>query len=133
MNLRSVGATLICLAIYGCSDVDDRLMGVWKTDSEFYSARYQIHLENDSIRGEVLHYNDGTTIFKKAENDRRFIFKHLIKEDDTFVDAVSGATSTTGASAPQMWSITIEHEDTLAIGQKIGRQTRTEIWTRIKD
>lgn len=109
------------------------MIGEWRTNSEFYSAKYKIHLENDSVRGEVLYYNDGTTIFEKSDSDRKFIFSHLLKEEGVYVDAVSGATKTSDNTNPQMWAIKIRHDDTLAIGQKIGKQTRTEIWTRIKE
>lgn len=124
---------MVLMLSVGCDQVDSRLMGEWRTNSEFYSAKYRIHVENDSVRGEVLYYNDGTTMFESSESDRKFIFKHLTQEENKYVDAVSGATKTARGSEPQMWSISVVHDDTLAIGQKIGKQTRTEIWTRIKE
>lgn len=128
VNLRWVVFSSIVLI--SCSRNDTRLLGIWQTNSDFYQARYRIHLNNDSIKGEVIYYNDGTTVITEADSPKKYVFTYLKKEKDTFVDASSGATKTEN---PQMWSIRIKSDDTLLIGQQIGKQMRTEIWTRIKE
>ena len=126
-----IALILMAFVMAGCNEVDPRLMGEWKTTSEHYRARYSIHMESDSVRGEVIYYNDGTTVFNTSDDDRKFIFKHLMKDGEKYVDAISGATQKDKNSNPQMWTVEVRHSDTLAIGQKIGKQTRTEIWTRV--
>ncbi|MCP4437868.1 MAG: hypothetical protein GY810_02910 [Aureispira sp.] len=106
----------------------DNIVGVWTMKDKFYQASYQIVQEGNSFSGLVLHYNDGTTQYRYQESSPQFIFKNIIKQEDTYVDAISGATQST--SKNKSISIKLRSLDTIEATRYISKRPIKELWLR---
>ena len=105
------------------------LIGEWKTNSQFYSATYQIAEEGTGLNGLVLFYDDGTTEYVHKDTKPRYIFTGLKKNSNSqYVDGISGAT--TKNSTPKSIEIKRRSYDTLEVTTYMMKQSLTEIWTR---
>ena len=113
-----------------CNDNEQLLYGKWQVISNYYKATYEIIKENDSIKAEVLYYNDGTTIIREKDAKTYYVFKDLKASEDLFVDAMSGATKTDDSK--KNIAIKIKHNDTLEVTQYIANKPLKEIWVRNK-
>ncbi|CAL2104545.1 conserved protein of unknown function [Tenacibaculum sp. 190130A14a] len=111
----------------GCSkSFDQRIIGIWKTNSKFYEATYKFEKVRKNIVGKLLYYNDGTTILRETGTDKDIFIKNLQYKDRLFIDAVSGATQTTSSN----YQIKVKHKDTLEVTTHIRNKPSIEIWTR---
>lgn len=124
-----VGVSVILLI--SCENKSKKLLGSWKTTSEFYNAIYRIVEKDGSIQGIVEYYDDGTTYYKHGEGEEyEYIFKNLNEEGGVFVDAVSGATQSD--SLPKEISIEIKSTDTLEVTTYIMNRPLRENWIKVK-
>ena len=119
---------IILLVFTACTQDLSQIEGRWQVKNRFYSAVYDIFQEGDAAKARILYYNDGTTIIKAHDSlAPRFLLHNIQKQDELYVDALSGATHT---SEP-MVTISVKHLDTLEVTMRILNQPLTEIWTRI--
>ncbi|WP_047788947.1 hypothetical protein [Tenacibaculum mesophilum] len=119
---------LITIILFlGCSKpFDQRIIGIWKTNSKFYKATYKFEKVNKHIVGKLLYYNDGTTILHETGTDKDIFIKNLLYKDLLFIDALSGATQTNTLN----YQIEVKHQDTLKVTTYIRRKPLIETWTR---
>lgn len=117
----------IFIILTSCStQIDKQIIGIWQVQSKFYKATYKIETQDNRLIGKVLYYNDGTTILYETGTDKDIFLKNLKYKNNSYIDAVSGATKTTSESL----IIKIKHKDTLEVTSYIRHQPLIEIWTR---
>jgi len=120
---------LFLLIAIACRQQIDPLVGIWKVNSSFYSATYQIMKKRNQLNGLVLFYNDGTTRYKHDGTQQQYIFNGLKKkEDGQYVDGISGAT--TKNDTPKNIEIKIINKDTLEVTTFVMNKPLVEFWTR---
>ena len=118
---------IITIILTACStNIDQRVLGIWKTNSNYYKAVYKIEKSNQKITGKLLYYNDGTTVLHETGTDKDIFIKDLKYKNQCYVDAVSGATKTT----TQSYKIKVKHNDTLEVTTYIRNKPLIETWTR---
>ena len=127
---RIVLVFLIAL-IVSCTSNDSKLYGSWNVVSKYYKGTYKIFKENDSIKAKVLYYNDGTTIIRESNNENYYAFNNLKKQDEIYVDAISGATKTNDVK-PNI-ELNLSHPDTLDVTTYIRNKPLKEVWIRVKE
>ena len=105
------------------------MIGIWKVDSKFYKATCKILEENDTVKGEVLYYNDNTTVYRSKKGQAKSYFFNNIKEKNgTYIDAISGATKTKNKNKTA--TLHLVSTDTLEITTYIMNKPLKEIWVR---
>jgi len=115
------------LAFLGCSKPQKEIVGIWQPKSKFYSATYQLELQNNLLIGKVIYYDDGTTRYKQTGTVKDVFLKNITYENEEFVDSFSGATTSNSAiSFKQI------HKDTLKVSTKILNSVLIEFWIRKK-
>ncbi|WP_299628228.1 hypothetical protein [uncultured Tenacibaculum sp.] len=118
---------IITIILTACSTkIDQRVFGIWKTNSNYYKATYKIEKVNKKIIGKLLYYNDGTTVLHETKTKKDIFIKDLKYKNQCYVDAVSGATKT----ATQNYKIKVKHNDTLEVTTYIRNTPLIETWTR---
>ena len=118
---------IVIIFFLSCSKpFDNRLLGIWKTNSKFYRATYKFEKVNHNIIGKLLYYNDGTTILHETGTTKDIFIKNLRYDDHLFIDAVSGATQTTSRN----YEIKVMHTDTLEVTTFMHNKPSIETWTR---
>lgn len=125
----------ILLAIFlivGCSTaIDSSILGKWRVEDNFHKAIYQIVEQDGALRGEVVFYDDGTTLIDKNSKETHYVFQGLKRDDDRYVDAISGATAK-GGESPTV-ELKLIAKDTLEVINYIHQKAVKQIWTRIKE
>ncbi|KAB1155276.1 MULTISPECIES: DUF2147 domain-containing protein [Tenacibaculum] len=117
----------LLIFLIGCStQIDERILGIWDVQSSFYKATYKIEKQANKLVGKVIYYNDDTTIIRETGTDKDIFLNNLTYKDDTFVDAISGATQTNSDNL----KIKIKHKDTLEVTSYIMHKPLIEIWVR---
>ncbi|WP_299122029.1 hypothetical protein [uncultured Tenacibaculum sp.] len=117
----------LLIFLIGCSTrIDERILGIWNVQSSFYKATYKIEKQANKLVGKVIYYNDDTTIIRETGTDKDIFLNNLTYKDDTFVDAISGATQTNSDNL----KIKIKHKDTLEVTSYIMHKPLIEIWVR---
>ncbi|WP_420551374.1 hypothetical protein [Tenacibaculum aiptasiae] len=117
----------LLIFLIGCStQIDERILGIWNVQSSFYKATYKIEKQANKLIGKVIYYNDDTTIIRETGTDKDIFLNNLTYKDDTFVDAISGATQTNSDNL----KIKIKHKDTLEVTSYIMHKPLIEIWVR---
>lgn len=117
----------LLIFLIGCStQIDERILGIWNVQSSFYKATYKIEKQANKLVGKVIYYNDDTTIIRETGTDKDIFLNNLTYKDDTFVDAISGATQTNSDNL----KIKIKHKDTLEVTSYIMHKPLIEIWVR---
>jgi hypothetical protein len=125
--MRVISILFVILFAMSCQKVDTRILGEWQVQSPYYQADYYLFGKGATIMAKVLHYDDGTTKFRHQQlRDAPFLFKQLVKKEDVFVDAMSGATQ----SNLKTLSIRQRHMDTLEVAFYINGKAAKEIWIR---
>lgn len=119
---------LFAVLIFGCSKKPQHLYGKWKLISSFYDATYNIIEQDDSIKAQILYYNDGTTQYAFDKKEPWYQFTNLKHKKNQYVDAIAGATKT----GTQGISIESVHKDTLEVTSYILHKPLVEKWYRIK-
>jgi hypothetical protein len=116
---------ILLIALSGCSKPQNEIVGVWQPKSKFYSATYQLELQNNQLVGKVIYYDDGTTTYKQTGTEKDIFLKNVTYKNDEFVDSFSGATTPNP-------DITLKHihKDTLKVSTKILNSVLTEFWIR---
>lgn len=120
---------IIAIIAFSCSERESPILGIWKVDSNFYKATYQIIEKEDVTKGFVLYYNDDTTIYKYEKGQpKHYFIKNLIQEDSLYIDAISGATNTEQSNK----TITLKNlsKDTLEVTSYIQHKPLKEYWIR---
>jgi len=118
---------LIVILCTSCQSDSDAILGTWHVKSNYYKATYKIAEENGAITGTVLYYNDGTSIITSSDSAPRYVFKNLIKKDNQFVDAVSGATIT---NENEKFSLQLIDSNTIETTSYLRNKPLKEIWKR---
>lgn len=126
MKTRAVIFFLFTL-ILSCSSSDE-LNGYWTVKSNFYKATYLIGEFNEQKGVLIVSYNDGSTVYTNKTRPNQFVFKNLIKKDETYVDAISGATTT--ASDDSLNHIRHIHSDTIEVTTFLFGKPLKELWIR---
>lgn len=106
----------------------DSINGLWKTHDAFYRATYRIYDQKESKVAQVISYNDGTTQYTSKTRPNQFLFNNLIKNNNLYIDAVTGATKTQISKTSN--TIQIIHQDTLEITTFLFGKPLKELWTR---
>ncbi len=120
---------LISLALISCQGSDDSIVGDWKVASKFHQSTCRIEKDGEYFNGLALSYNDGTTFYTYNENQPRYFFRNLQKNDTLFVDGISGATSSSADATGQI-NIYLVSRDTLKMMTKVSNTLIEEIWIR---
>ncbi|WP_272149982.1 hypothetical protein [Tenacibaculum aiptasiae] len=117
----------LLIFLIGCStQIDKRILGIWDVQSSFYKATYKIEKQANKLVGKVIYYNDDTTIIRETGTDKDIFLNNLTYKNNTFVDAISGATQTNSNNL----KIKIKHKDTLEVTSYIMHKPLIEIWVR---
>lgn len=106
-----------------------KLEGTWKVDDGFHVAVYEITSHADYYKGEVLYYNDGTTIYSKKD-ESHYAFEHLTLDGKHYVelDGITGATKTEKPNPK--FTITPLNDSTLESKTYFNEDALTHIWRR---
>lgn len=120
---------LCSIMMISCQYQQDSLIGKWKVNSKFLNATYQILEDGDELNGLVLFYDDGTTKYRHDGTKNHYVFKGLKKENEQYVDGISGAT-TKENNTPRSIEITKKHKDTLEVTTLVMNKPIVEFWTR---
>ncbi|CAM1345655.1 hypothetical protein [Tenacibaculum amylolyticum] len=118
---------IVILGSIGCSKISDtNILGIWQVQSPYYKATYAITHTKEKLVGKVIYYNDGTTILHETGTAKDIFLKNLKYKNGMYVDAISGATKTTGNTT----QLLVKHRDTLLVTNYVHHKPLTEIWTR---
>lgn len=109
-----------------CSKNEHKIIGLWNVKSNYYKATYKIEQQNSKLVGKVIYYNDGTTALHETKTDKDLFLFDLKLKNNTYTDAVSGATNT----KKQTTSMKLKHKDTIEVTSYIMKKPLTEIWIR---
>ena len=125
--------TVLCFAsVFSCSKSELSILGMWKVDSKYYKATCEILEEDGTLKGRVLYYNDGTTVYRNSNGDSiKYFFSNLKENEGVYIDAVSGATSTKSLENSTT-SLKLLSKDTLEVISYIMHKPLKENWIRIK-
>ncbi|MCT4698734.1 hypothetical protein [Tenacibaculum haliotis] len=117
----------LSIFIIGCNPkIDNRILGTWKVQSNYYDATYKIERQGKKLIGKVIYYNDGTTILRETKTQKDVFLKNLKYKNNIFIDAVSGATKTNS----NYLSIKVNHKDTLEATSYIMNKPLIEFWIK---
>lgn len=117
----------LSIFIIGCNlKIDNRILGTWKVQSNYYDATYKIEKQGKKLIGKVIYYNDGTTILRETKTQKDVFLKNLKYKNNIFIDAVSGATKTNSNYV----SIKVNHKDTLEVTSYIMNKPLIEFWIK---
>lgn len=122
--------TLIIVLSSCSSSIDERILGTWEVQSDFYRAVYKIEEQEGKIVGKLMYYNDDIKIIEATNTNKDIVFKNLKYKNGTFVDGISGATNT--KEAKNSVEIKVQHKDTLQVVKKFAKTEINYIWTRKK-
>lgn len=114
------------LILIACVKEKHSIEGIWKVNNNHYKATYQIIQEQNRLIGKVIYYNDGTTILHETGTDKDLFLFNLKQKNNTYVDAVSGATN----NKTNTTIIKTKHIDSLEVTSYIMKKPITEIWIR---
>ncbi len=106
----------------------DSINGLWKTHDAFYRATYRIYDQKESKVAKIISYNDGTTQYTSQTRPNQFLFNNLIKNNEHYIDAVTGATKTQISKTSN--TIQMIHQDTLEVTTFLFGKPLKELWTR---
>lgn len=121
---------LLFTLLFSCEQETTHLLGKWKTNSNYYSAVYQIEKIGDDFQAQILSYNDGTTKYKFDGQNPKFLFTNLQENKNKyFVDGTSGATKT--ENIKPKYEIACIGNDSLKVTSFLLNKPLTEIWTRL--
>ena len=68
----------LSIFIIGCNlKIDNRILGTWKVQSNYYDATYKIEKQGKKLIGKVIYYNDGTTILRETKTQKDVFLKNL--------------------------------------------------------
>ncbi len=118
---------MLCF-LFSCSNEEDKLLGIWQSDSEFYRATYKIEKKGTDVKGLLLYYNDDTTVYKYEGDKEHYLFTGLKQQDQIFVDATAGATKSVSAKNPI--ELKLINYDTLAVTTYVMNRSLKEFWIR---
>lgn len=119
----------ITTVLLSCKDKKNELLGTWSVNSKFYKAICFITETEERIKGQVLYYNDDTTVYNYEEGTtKNYFFNNIKEQKNEFVDAISGATKT----GEQQIKLKLRHKDTLEVTTYIVNKPLTETWIRIE-
>lgn len=121
-------AILLTVSMLIACSTNDRINGYWTVKSTFYKATYLIGQFNHQKGALIVSYNDGTTAYTKETRPNQYVFKNLIKKEEGYVDAISGATKTT--SNKPLDHLQLIHEDTLEVITYLFGKPLKELWIR---
>ncbi|MGH1388047.1 hypothetical protein [Kordia sp.] len=117
------------IVVFSCTKKENPMIGIWKVNSRFYKATCEILEENDTVKGEVLYYNDNTTVYRSEKGQPKSYFFNNIKEKNgTYIDAVSGATKIENENKTAI--LHLLSKDTLEVTTYILNKPLKEIWIR---
>ncbi len=123
---------MFLMLAFSCVKKNNPIIGTWEVDSKFYKATCNIIEEDNSIKGQVLYYNDDTTVYKYEEGKpKNYFFNNLKEKKGVFVDAVSGATKKN--ESKEMVTLNLLSKDTLEVTTFIMHQPLKELWIRIQN
>ncbi len=119
---------LFSLLMFAACHQAPPILGQWKVNNSFYKATYQIVQADHTIKGQVLHYDDGTSQYHFNGTNPTYLFNNLIKKETVYVDAVTGAT--TLETTQNVNHITLKNQDTLYVTTYIHDKPLEEVWVR---
>ncbi len=123
--MKKIFLILFIFSISCSSKIDQRIIGIWNVESNFYRATYKIEESDKKLIGKVIYYNDDTTVLHETKTDKDIFLHNLKYKNKVFIDAVSGATKTT-----ENLTIKIKHNDTLEVTNYINNKPLIENWSR---
>lgn len=129
--MKRLAIIWMCVFMVSCTKDHSKLYGTWEVVSKYYEGKYKIIEVNDSIQGKVLYYNDNTTVIREGVGKEYYVFKNLKKSNNTYVDAISGATNTNDSKP--IIELNLKHDDTLVATRYISNKPLEEIWVRVKE
>ena len=106
-------------------------MGKWKTLANHYKATYSVISNEGFYDCHILTYNDGTKTIVNNPSAPYYLFKQLKWQNDSYIDGISGATSTEDESS--MFTITIKHFDTIEVVSRLTGVPSAETWVRLEN
>ena len=117
----------ILISLFACRQkVDNTIFGTWHFQSKYYTGTFKIIEEQNTIKGQVLNYDDGTSKYKWNDENPKYIFQNLKYKNNQFIDGISGATKK--ASMSPAITIKILHQDTLEVVNNYS----VEKWIRLE-
>lgn len=127
--MKATVAFFILITFCSCNESTNDIHGTWTVDSKFYRATCNITETNDAVKGQVLYYNDDTTVYTYNEGEaKNYFFNNIKVKNGGYVDAISGATKT----GEQLVTLKLRHKDTLDITRYVMNKPLKETWIRIK-
>ena len=127
--MKKISLITTCLFFAFCTKKEHPIVGLWNVQSNYYKATFKIASEKNKLVGKVIYYNDDTTILHETRTEKDiFLFNLKETDNNTYIDAVSGATETKKHTT----SISIKHKDTLEVTTYISKKPLTETWIRNK-
>lgn len=119
---------LLAFGMFSCENEADKLLGTWKLESPFYKAEYRIVNNGDSIKTQILFYDDDTYRYRFNGQNLKYQFQNIEEKEGYFVDAVSGATQKTGEVNQS--KIEFLNADTILVTTYEMKKPITEKWGR---
>lgn len=123
------GIILLILTIISCKHDYTAIQGVWRVDSPFYKATYQINEHDGKQKCAVINYNDGTSKYSNDSAKPYFLYKNIKYSKNQYVevDGMSGATVKAGQT-----EFRLLHKDTLQVTTYLHKKPLKEQWIRQK-
>ncbi|MCL7752149.1 hypothetical protein [Polaribacter sp. Z022] len=124
--MKKLFLIIVCLFFMVYSKKNHEIIGLWNVKSNHYKATYKIEFQETKLVGKVIYYNDDTTVLHETGTKKDLFLFNLKKENNIYVDAVSGATNT------ETYATTIKekHKDTLEVTTFIMKKPLIETWIR---
>lgn len=124
--MKKLLAFTVCILFMNCTQKKTNLIGYWNVKSNHYKATYKIEFQETKLVGKVIYYNDDTNVLHETGTKKDLFLFNLKKENNIYVDAVSGATNT------ETYATTIKekHKDTLEVTTFIMKKPLIETWIR---
>ncbi len=117
------------ITLLSCSKKQDKIIGTWRVDSQFYKATYIISSHNEKFYGKVVSYDDGTTQYDQKDGDQGYFLTNLVAKDNRYVN---GLLHENRGGKPQHISISLLNNDTLEVTTTVMHRPIIEKWIRVQ-
>jgi hypothetical protein len=119
---------VLTIGLFSCESKSNELLGIWELESPFYKAVYRIIDNGDSVKTQILFYDDDTYRYRFNGQNLKYQFQNIKEKEGYFVDAVSGATE--NADEIEESKLEFLNADTLLVTTYKMKKTITEKWGR---